>query len=311
MFSLVVSLTYQRKYTEAIPVAQDLIAAVPDMPATRKFLGISLMETGKISEGISQLDLYVKHAPWDAEGHYYLGVAFRSSGHSEEARAHFEKALQLQPSNEVYQAAAHPDEERSAAETETGPRPEDGSISETLYTNKFFGFTYEFPAGWVPLGSEAARATIEAGAAAISRGDPTEIDVRNAARRKGHTLLYVADGGNQPIPMKSVMVVAANIGVAAGLTAESSLRSTAERFKQTGLPMDLGDAPQQQTVAGRSFWKATLAVQTAMGSRYISQLATTEKGYLLVFIVGAPDAASRGEIEKSLDSIHFMNSQNQ
>jgi tetratricopeptide (TPR) repeat protein len=80
MFTLGLSLTHEQKYREAIPVLQNAIAALPRIPVLRKLLGISLFEAGEIDEGTSQLGLYVKNAPEDAEGHYYFGVAFRSKG---------------------------------------------------------------------------------------------------------------------------------------------------------------------------------------------------------------------------------------
>src|SRR5579859_2855587 len=308
MFALAMSLTYERKYTEAIPVAQNLIAAIPTMPETRKFLGISLFETGKIEEGISQLSLYVKNAPKDSEGYYYLGVALRSKGRSEEARAQFAEALRLQPSNPVYEAAAHPDATVSATDAVTGPRAEEGSISENVYTNKFFGFTYEFPKGWVSESEAAARAVMNNGAALILKDDPTEADIKKAAGSKSHPLLYVVERGtgNQTISLKSVMVIAVDIGQVPEVTGESFLKSIVQRYKQTGLPMELSETPEETTIAGRNFWKGTLAIQTAMGSHYASQFVTTDKGYLLVFVVGGPDPMSLQEIEKSLGSVHFV-----
>jgi len=212
----------------------------------------------------------------------------------------------------LYEAAAHPDPSGSATDAVSGPKLEDGNILENVYTNSFFGFTYEFPKGWVSLSSEAARAVLEIGAALISTGDPTEVDIRKAAGRRGHPLLYVVEPGvgNQPIPMKSVMVSALDSGDAPELTPELFLKSLSKRFKQTGLPMVVNEAPEEITIAGRSFWKATFAAQTAMGSHYTAQFVTMDKGHLLMFVVGGPDPASLHEIEKSLGLIHFLHGPN-
>jgi len=69
--------------------------------------------------------------------------------------------------------------------------------------------------------------------------------------------------------------------------------------------MESSETPEEATIAGRNFWKGTLAIQTAMGSHYASQFVTTDKGYLLAFVVGGPDPTSLQEIEKSLESIRF------
>lgn len=158
MLALGISLAHEEKFKEAIPILQKLIAAVPKMPEPRKALGISQVKTGEIDEGTSQLRVYLQNAPQDAEAHYYLGVALRSKSHSDEAALQFAEALRLQPNNVQYEAAAHPLVTRNAkGETVSGPKPEDGSISENIYTNKFFGFMYEFPKSWIRLSSDAAR----------------------------------------------------------------------------------------------------------------------------------------------------------
>jgi Flp pilus assembly protein TadD len=185
MLALGTSLTHEGKYTEAIPVLQKLIAALPKMPEPRKFLGICLFETGEINEGANQLSLYVMNTPEDVEGHYYLGAAFRSSGRSAEASSQFAEAFRLQPNNPQYEAATRPDATRSAMDGDSVAKPEDGSISGNVYANRLFGFTYEFPMGWLSQGSDAARPALEAGGALMSTGDPAEVDVKKAAERKG------------------------------------------------------------------------------------------------------------------------------
>src|SRR2546426_6038866 len=37
------------------------------------------------------------------------------------------------------------------------PRPDDGSVSANVYTNRFFGFSFEFPQGWTVVKEDAAR----------------------------------------------------------------------------------------------------------------------------------------------------------
>jgi Flp pilus assembly protein TadD len=88
-------------------VLQNLVVALPKMPEAKKFLGISLFETGEVDGGFSHLSLYVRSVPQDAEGHYYLGAALRMTGRLEEARSQFAEAPLLEPNNPQYQEAAH------------------------------------------------------------------------------------------------------------------------------------------------------------------------------------------------------------
>ncbi len=312
MFALGLSLTQEQKYKEAIPYLRASMPFLSNLPALKKFLGICLVETGETADGIEQLSLYVNAAPEDSEGHYYLGVALRQKGDSEGARTQFAEALRLQPKNPQYEAAAHPDSKRGAGDTVSGPRPEDGGVSENVYTNKFFGFTYEFPKGWVPLSSDAARGLMEVGGAFISTGDPTETDTKRAADRMGHPLLYVVERrvGNQPVSTQYIMVTALDLGPVPGLTPKSFLEFNGQRFKQTGLPMELNGPPEQIMIGGRSFWKGNLAFQTTAGTRYVSQFVMMDKGYLLMFYLGSPNLSGLRDIEKSLQSVRFLDSSN-
>jgi len=312
-FTLAHSLTNQRKYKEALPAIREAMAATPSMTALRKFLGIALVETGDTASGIEQLSSYVKIAPNDAEGHYYLGVALRLKGSSSDAHAEFLEALRLAPNNPQYEVAAHPGAAASATDTAGGSKPEDGSISENIYTNRFFGFTYQFPKGWAVLSSEAARSMVEIGGIFLATGDPAEEDVKKAVERQSHPLLYVMEGrvGNQPISMKTVMVTALDVRHEPGrTTAEMYARAVAQRFKQAGMPMEPSASPEERSIGGRSFWKVNFSVRTAAGVGHGTEFVTSDKGYLLMFVLGGPDLASLGEVEKSFDSIHFLNNAN-
>ena len=100
---------------------------------------------------------------------------------------------------------------------------------------------------------------LEIGGAFITTGDPTETDLKKAAARRGHPLLYLVEGrlGNQPISMKSVMITALDVGTAPGLTPESYLKSIGQRFKQTGVPMELSGMPEQIAIGGKVSGKGT------------------------------------------------------
>jgi hypothetical protein len=44
----------------------------------------------------------------------------------------------------------------------------------------------------------------------------------------------------------------------------------------------------------------------ATSAAYGAEFVTTEKGYLLMFFLTAPDPPMLGDLEKSLHSIHFV-----
>ena len=51
-----------------------------------------------------------------------------------------------------------------------------------------------------------------------------------------------------------------------------------------------------------------IAMDIGQMTHCASQFVTTDKGYLVMFVAGGPDPASQQEIEKSLGSIHFVDS---
>jgi tetratricopeptide (TPR) repeat protein len=309
-FALAIALAHEHKYKEALPVLNSAMAVQPNLPELNKLTGVSLIETGEVAAGIDQLNLYVKAAPEDAEGHYYLGVALRLKGSTDEAQAQFAEALRLQPNNFQYEAAAHPTS--SANDAVPGTKPEDGSVSESTYTNNVFGFTYIFPKGWFVLGADATRAALKIGENVITTDDPVDEDIKRAGERRRHPLLFVTEGrpGNQQPSMKTVLICAFDVRSTPGITPQSYLRDFARRVNQNATPMTASEMPEKVTVGGRSFWKWSTAFQTSAGTIYGSEFATAEKGYILTFSFGSPELAALHDIEKSLESVHFLDSTN-
>lgn len=311
-FELGVALARDGQFDAAIPVLRDAIAMLPKMAMLRKMLGYSLLETGKLNAAIEELNLYVKAAPDDPEGFYYLGVTLRSKDRSEEALAQFKEALRLQPNNPQYRAAAHPDESAAAPDAESGPKPEDGSVSENLYTNKFLGFSYTFPTGWTVMNTDARKAMVEKGNALLSTGDPTEVDIKKAAARQGHSLLFVMErhAGGEPISAKFIRVSAVDMRAVPGLSPAEFLKSVAEKLKRSGLPIDLRGAPEAVEIGGRRFWRGSFIGRTMEGTRYESQFVTGKRGFLVMFVASAPDLPALHQLEESFESIKFAPDEN-
>lgn len=307
MLALAVSLPHLHKFNEAIAFLQKIMPVLPNVAELRKLMGISLIETGEVDAGIDQLNSYLKAVPEDAEGHYYLGVGLRLKGSSAEAHGQFLEATRLQPNSPAYEAAAHPDTPVSAPNSTNSAKPEDGTVSGNTYANNFFAFTYQFPMGWAVLSAEAARGMIEIGGNFISTGDPTEQDLKRAARAEGHQLLYVMESraGNKPISGRTVMVSALEIH-ASRITAESYVKALGQRFTQTGSPLEMKASPEERAIGGRTFWMQKFLVHTATGTGCTAQFVTTEKGYLLMFSLAAPDSETLEDLEKSLESIRFL-----
>lgn len=93
---------------------------------------------------------------------------------------------------------------------------------------------------------------------------------------------------------------------ASRITAESYVKALGQRFTQTGSPLEMKASPEERAIGGRTFWMQKFLVHTATGTGCTAQFVTTEKGYLLMFSLAAPDSETLEDLEKSLESIRFL-----
>jgi tetratricopeptide (TPR) repeat protein len=196
LVTLSMALTRDGQYKEAIPVLREAISRTPEVPTLHAALGNCLTHTGELSEAAQELTAYLSRNSDDGEAHYYLGVVLRAQRHHDEAMKQFQEAVRLAPDNPLAAAAATDDATASDPNPGPGPHPEDGWVSGNAYTNQFFGFTLDFPQGWIVMDQEQSRAAMSLGAALIQTGDPISPDVIAASRKQTIPLLFVMRGGS-------------------------------------------------------------------------------------------------------------------
>jgi Flp pilus assembly protein TadD len=312
LISLAMALTRSRRFEEAVPVLREAIARTPELPSLRKDLGVALFHAEDTDGSIEVLSKYIEAQPIDAEAHYDLGVSLRAKGRQDEALAQFKVAANIQPANPVYATVADPDGAKKAAQT-NGSEPDIGSVSGNVYTNQFFGFSFEFPKGWTVLDAGAARVTAEAGGAILANGDPTLQDAQHAATRIAHPLFYATEGLTKDgaISVRSVQIHALDVSAAPGLKSPedylTGLAAMRSQFVRTATePMG---KPEPLQVGGRPFWK--LNMSTRVGNALLSEaeIVAIQKRYVLIFVVVGPDTASRDDLVKTIQAVHFLGNQ--
>ncbi len=207
---LSLALTRDGQYKEAIPVLREAISRTPEVPILHAALGNCLMHTGELSEAAQELTAYLARNSDDGEAHYCLGVVLRAQGRHDEAMLQFQEALRLAPDNPLAAAAATDDAPDSDSKPTSGPHPEDGLVSGNSYTSRFFGFTFDFPQGWIVLDKEQSRGVMSFGAALLQTGDPIAPDVIAASRKKTIPILFVMRGasGGQALRTELLEVIA-------------------------------------------------------------------------------------------------------
>lgn len=279
------------------------------MPLLKKDLGVSLYHTGDVDGAIKELGGYLRIAPNDAEGHYYLGVAYRDQGHKDEALAHFKEAARIEPGNSLYTTVADPAEETRTAETVSGAQPEDGFLSENLYTNNFFGFSYEFPRRWTVLPEYTGPAMARRGGAILANGDPILRDLAEASARNGHSLLVVSEGSRKDgIPgTRSVQIRAFDTGGQPEFTSsENVAKLMMSLSKIWGDKIEVLGEPEEMHIGVTGLWRVNFRVHVDDVVASGAEVVTLSRGYVLFFIFVARDQAGLEEIARTIYSIHFI-----
>jgi TonB family protein len=310
-----ISLARSGQFKDAIPILQEAIPLAPELPMLHKLLGISLVHTGNSGAAIEELTLFLKTSPDDAQAHYFLGVALRDKGKRDEALAEFREAKRIEPSNPLYLAVVDPADAKEPAKAVSkpaGPQPDDSFFSDNVYTNTFFGFSYEFPKGWIVLKAGAGEAVARLGVSILANGDPTMPDIAEAAVRNSYQLLFVAKQTT-----KDVSVSSSSIHISAfdqkllepnQKSAEDFLRSMTAVSTHRGFPISVVSPPEQLAIDGKAFSSVKLNLTANGVVVHTVEAVTMEKGYVLLFVLTSFDTSTLDELVHTMQSLRFTDS---
>jgi Flp pilus assembly protein TadD len=308
LIMLSMALTRNSQYKEAIPVLRDAISRTPELPSIRKDLGVCLVHTGDLSEAVQELDNYLNQDPNDADAHYHLGVALRAQGRHDDAILQFREAAQLAPDSPIIAAAANDDVLSPSVNPSAGTQPDDGSVSGNAYTNKFFGFSIQFPQGWVVLNQEQTRGMLSLGSAIVQSGDPTGPDVTAASRSLMIPLLFVTRGssGGQSVKTDVFEVFAVDLRTQkTHWSAMDFATQIGSVFRTLGVPMNETGAPTNADIDGREFVKfdSTLGVNSDVG--HMTDYAIITKEFILTFQMLSLDPDELQKLGSTMNTLHF------
>jgi TonB family protein len=308
------SLTRSGQYADAIPVLRDALPRVPELPLIRKCLGGCLVHTRDFDAAIKELTAFLAITSNDAEAHYFLGVALRETGKKDEAQTQFREATRIEPSNPLYAAMADtsaPVDAPASAPSSAAPKPEDGFQSDNIYTNTYFGFSYEFPRGWVVMDPERCRGIARFGGSILANGDPVLNDAVEVGARNAHPLLClgkqtpkdIASGVNliQIQAFDKRLIPDQNSG-------ESFDKSLAVLLQHRFQSVSVIGSPSQFVVAGRTFWRLNVNIAVANEISHAAEIVKSEKDYILLFVFTTPDASKLEGLVATIQSLRFIDS---
>jgi len=303
------------QYTRAIPILHTSTVRVPNMALIHKYLGGCLVHTRDFPAAIEELNVFLKKTPNDAEAQYDLGVALRETDNKEGAQAHFHEASRLAPDNPIYSTAATPADSISATSVSTtspGPRPDDGVVSGNIYTNNFFGFSYQFPKGWMVLDARNSQFMQRFGGSIMANGDPILLDVSEAAARNTYPLLLVAKETTKEIRTTFTVIHIQALDRKFAPDAKSGeefARSMADVLRARGLPLSVNGTAEKFSIDGEQFWKVKMDLSMNGAVAHVIQVVMIEKKYLLLFVFASPDASKLDDLVGTMQSLRFTKPQ--
>jgi TonB family protein len=310
LIELGISLARSGNYREAVPVLRESLPLAPRLPVIYKHLGGSLVHTGEFDEAILDLNLYLKAHPQDAEAHYFLGVALRSKGRQDEALVELREAARLDPSNPIYSVAVDPADSGTTLEGSdpAGPRPDNGFFSGNVYTNTFFGFSYEYPKGWAVQKASRGQANVRLGGSIIANGDPIAQDTAEAGARNAYQLLLVTKEATKDISTTFNTIQVSALSTRFEPETRSGgdfLSRVIERGRQNVGEVSVVAPPTEAVVDGRTFWRVKLDFTIKEVVSHTIEFAAVEKDYVVLFVFSSRDDAKVEEFAKTMTSLRF------
>lgn len=185
--------------------------------------------------------------------------------------------------------------------------PDDGSVTNGVYSNRFFGFSVAYPKDWVvhgeatntrlkEIGKERAASTGAMSAAS------SEVLLNNTYQLLT-TFQYPMGAAVEMNP--GFMLVAERVSHAPAIvTGRDYLLHVRPLMIKTGV-MPINDVPIELTLAGRKFFRQDSRAQLSGASIEQSIIITIDKGFALAFILSGKDRSSIDEMFDAVKTLKF------
>ena len=187
--------------------------------------------------------------------------------------------------------------------------PEMGSVRDNVYTNNYFGFTYEFPKGWTVPNEETKKYMREMTRAAATGGDPARAALYDVAIKRAHQLLMATEHpmGTPGASETTITVVSEDISYAPGVQkpADYLLNTKAALVKrQPDFKVDL--EPTDITFGDKPFARMNVSLERSPGEIvYTGYAATILNSQIILFAFNCRKLEQRIVLMNTLNTLHF------
>jgi len=196
-----------------------------------------------------------------------------------------------------------------ASKPAEGMLPDSGSVSESVYTNDFFQFSYQFPKGWSVQEQTTKRYIMEMGKAIMSGGDPTRKAVLEVAEKHSYQLLAVFEHPfGAPVPFNpGIIVMAEDLSFAPGIqTAGDYLLRVKMALAPRHLELKILREPTDCLFGGKSFSRMDLSIETSTGTVVYESFVSTLLGRnALAFVFVGEKPERLDQLVPTLNTLEF------
>jgi hypothetical protein len=161
--------------------------------------------------------------------------------------------------------------------------PQDGTLKNGVYTNRFFQFQVRIPDTWTVL-KKPTRSPVQGGMATLGRDRDVGALVATEAAKKVH---YLVIARNVAVGMQVSAVAHSVKDVPEVASGKDYLEHALEVFSDKDETLQQVREVMPVTLASREFHRADLAGSLMGVKHHTTLLVTIEKGYALLIFVGA------------------------
>lgn len=187
--------------------------------------------------------------------------------------------------------------------------PDNGKVTEGVYRNEFFGFTYKLPPDWTIHGEETEKVLMESGKQLIAGDDEAKKKLMDLASQRTFHLLTAFEFplGTPGKPNRSIQLIAENISFAPGIrTGKDYLLNLRETMAQGQLQTEYQSEPTEETISGVSFYRQALTIQISSVTVYEIVYCTILKEYAITYILVARSKQGAEEVANTVASFRKL-----
>ena len=185
---------------------------------------------------------------------------------------------------------------------------QDGQVTGNTYSNGYFGFSVDFPAGWEVAPLEVQKELTNMGAEMVSGDDPASKAAVKASLKSTYDLLMVFKHPvGAPVPWNpSLILVAENLRGSPGIKTGKDYLYHMTRFLINS-PMDykIEQESAPLTLGGRKFYRSDLSVSITGQQTQQAYVSTVIQGYAISVILSWRSDEEKTVLEKALQTVKF------